>query len=266
MSLIELNGVTKAFFADRKKSKATVALDSIDLSIEDGEFVSLIGPSGCGKTVTLGMMAGFSEPTIGSVLFQGKPIVKPGPERGVVFQEYSLLPWLTVKQNVVFAMKNSTRAEKRHFDAPGADRRAIEALSMVGLAGSIDQRPNTLSGGMKQRVAIARLLAMDSAVFLMDEPFSALDEQTRAVLDESLFRLWKMKKKTIVFVTHNISEAVLISSRIVLFSNAPGKIIREWRLPEDLDRDLTSTKIQELCSEIRSFMPLSSASFAEGEY
>ena len=137
---------------------------------------------------------------------------------------------------------------------------------MVGLAGSIDQRPNTLSGGMKQRVAIARLLAMDSAVFLMDEPFSALDEQTRAVLDESLFRLWKMKKKTIVFVTHNISEAVLISSRIVLFSNAPGKIIREWRLPEDLDRDLTSTKIQELCSEIRSFMPLSSASFAEGEY
>lgn len=262
MSLIELKNVTKGFYLDARKSRAAVAVDGIDLSIERGEFVSLIGPSGCGKTVTLNMMAGFMEPTMGDVLFKGSPVTKPGPERGVVFQEYSLLPWLSVKQNVLFAQRNCAKAAGIPYDARQAGRRAEEALANVNLADAANRRPNTLSGGMKQRVAIARLLAMDSEVFLMDEPFSALDEQTRAGLDASLFDLWRQKGKTVVFVTHNISEAVLVSSRIVLFSAAPGKIIGEWALPPDLDRNLDNPALRQISGEIRSQLPLSPTTFS----
>ena len=262
MSLIELQDVSKAFFADRHKKTAKLALDHVDLQVEEGEFVSLIGPSGCGKTVTLSMMAGFDTPTVGEVLFRGKRIEKPGPERGVVFQEYSLLPWLSVKQNVIFALQNSIRATGGHFDKQDASRRVDDALEVVGLADAADMRPNTLSGGMKQRVAIARLLAMDSEVFLMDEPFSALDEQTRHTLDTSLFDLWRERRKTIVFVTHNISEAVLMSSRIVLFSSSPGHIVEQWTLPTETDRDPTLREFAELTDEIRAHMPLHSRGFA----
>ncbi len=261
MSLFELHGVSKGFFVDRKKTTAKIALDNLDLSVEEGEFVSLIGPSGCGKTVTLSMMAGFDAPTLGEALFKGTPVQAPGPERGVVFQEYSLFPWMSVRQNVAFSVRNAAKATGQHLSKNEIDLRVREALATVGLSDVIDARPNTLSGGMKQRVAIARLLAMDSEVFLMDEPFSALDEQTRHALDESLFRLWKQRGKTIVFVTHNISEAVLMSSRIVLFTNSPGKVLREWELPADLDRDLSSPELMALTAEIRSLMPLSSCEF-----
>lgn len=259
MSLIQLEQVTKGFFLDAKKNRAMVAVSNLDLAIERGEFVSLLGPSGCGKTVTLSMIAGFVQPTEGRVLFDGKPVEEPAPQRGVVFQECSLLPWLSVKQNVAFAQRNCARAAGRRFDKRAAEARAMDALESVGLAHCASWRPNTLSGGMKQRVAIARLLAMDSEVFLMDEPFSALDEQTRAVLDQSLFELWKQKRKTVVFVTHNISEAVLMSSRIVLFSASPGRVVREWLLPASLERDLSSPQLQELCGEIRAHLPSSSA-------
>ena len=283
MSLIELRGVSKGFFTDRKKTTAKIALDGVDLRVEEGEFVSLIGPSGCGKTVTLSMMAGFEQPTLGEVLFRGEPVSGPGPERGVVFQEYSLLPWLSVEQNVAFSVRNAMRAtagdggdrsgtglalsptgrpRPRRSPSSEARRRAREALATVGLLDSAGERPNTLSGGMKQRVAIARLLAMDSDVFLMDEPFSALDEQTRRALDESLFRLWRQHGKTIVFVTHNISEAVLMSSRIVLFSASPGRILREWELPADLERDLASPAVAAIADEIRAHLPLSPCEFA----
>lgn len=262
MSLIELKDVSKAFFSDGRKSMARLALDHVDLSVEEGEFVSLIGPSGCGKTVTLSMMAGFVGPTVGEVLFRGKIIEKPGPERGVVFQEYSLLPWLSVQENVMFALCNSVRASKRSFDKETANRQVSDALEIVGLADAADMRPNTLSGGMKQRVAIARLLAMDSEVFLMDEPFSALDEQTRHALDTSLFELWRARRKTIVFVTHDISEAVLMSSRIVLFSGSPGRVVEQWTLPAEADRDPSSRELLELADEIRAHMPLHSRGFA----
>ncbi len=265
MSLIELRDVTKAFYANREKDKATIAVDHVDLAVEEGEFVSLIGPSGCGKTVTLSLMAGFASPTMGEVLCCGAPIAGPGPDRGVVFQEYSLLPWLTVEDNIVFAVKNSCRARKVRFDKSDAHRRAAEALAAVGLPDAGGSRPNTLSGGMKQRVAIARLLAMDSEVFLMDEPFSALDEQTRSILDKSLFDLWKDRQKTIVFVTHNITEAVLVSSRIVLFSGPPGRIARQWMLPKDLERDLSSPEIQRVCDEIRIELARGSSAFGEQE-
>lgn len=258
MSLIEFKNVSKAFFSDRKQTQATVALSHVDLAIEEGEFVSLIGPSGCGKTVSLSMMAGLAQPTDGEVLFEGRPIDGPAPERGVVFQEYSLMPWLSVKQNILFALKNNAAWNKCSLDKAAAEKTAMEALSAVGLAHTADLRPNTLSGGMKQRVAIARLLALDSRVFLMDEPFSALDEQTRADLDQSLFELWKQRKKTVVFVTHNISEAVAISSRIVLFSQSPGKVIKEWRLDPDMDRSPNNPDIQRLSDQIRNLLPASS--------
>lgn len=263
MSLIQLNDVSKGFFVDRRQSRATVALNHVSLAVDEGEFVSLIGPSGCGKTVTLSMMAGFVHPTSGSVLFRDQPVAGPGPERGVVFQDYSLFPWMSVKGNVVFALRSSARKLGRDFNAKDANERALSALAQVGLLDSADKRPNTLSGGMKQRVAIARLLAMDSEVFLMDEPFSALDEQTREALDESLLRLWERRHKTIVFVTHNISEAVRMSSRIVLFSSSPGHVLHEWRLPATFDRDIRSGALRDLSEEIRSLMPQSSCAFGD---
>lgn len=250
MALIEIRKVTKAFYATQRKDVLQVALDKLTLSIEEGEFVSLLGPSGCGKTVTLNMIAGFDEPTAGEVLFRGEPVRKPGPERGVVFQEYSLLPWLSVEKNVLYAMHGLG------LSADEARSRAEEALRAVGLEGHGAKRPNLLSGGMKQRVAIARLLAMDSDVFLMDEPFSALDEQIRQKLDESLFELWKRKRKTVVFVTHSIEEAVRVSSRIVLLSASPGRILEEWRIPDDMPRDPDSPEARALRAEISALFPV----------
>ena len=249
MALIELSHATKAYWTDRSKRRARIVLDDVDLAIEEGEFVCLIGPSGCGKTVTLNLIAGFEQPTRGSVRYRGREVAGPGPERGVVFPEYSLLPWRTVLENVLVALDSC--------GAPRAARRdtALSALRAVGLAEFADQRPNLLSGGMKQRVAIARLLAMDSDVFLMDEPFSALDA--------SLFHLWRERRKTVVFVTHNISEAVLLASRIVLYSGTPGSIIGQWRVPEDLPRDAGSPEARRLHAEIRDLMPASACSFAE---
>lgn len=246
MALIQLESVTKAFFADRACTQAVIALDRIDLSVEEGEFVSLLGPSGCGKTVTLGLIAGFDRPTEGRVLFRGEPVEGPGPERGVVFQEYSLFPWLTVRGNIAYALRGRGLSRSRRLQA------ADDALARVGMAEFADRRPNLLSGGMKQRVAIARLLAMDSSVMLMDEPFSALDEQTRARLDDSLRQLWRREGKTVVFVTHSIAEAIAVSSRIVLLSAGPGRIVGQWSLPDDMPRDLDAPEVRALRDEIRS--------------
>lgn len=261
MSIIEFNNVSQAFFVDRKKKSAKVALDHVTFAIEEGEFVSLLGPSGCGKTVSLSMMAGFCSPMLGTVSFKGEPIDEPGPERGVVFQEYSLFPWLTAKQNVAFSVRNACKAAGEPLSKSQIEARACKALATVGLGDALDARPNTLSGGMKQRVAIARLLAMDSEVFLMDEPFSALDEQTRHSLDENLIAIWKKHRKTIVFVTHNISEAILVSSRILLYSASPGTIIGEWRLDDGFDRNPQSSESIALADEIRSLMPSNSCEF-----
>lgn len=248
MALLELSSVVKAFYADRACTEVTVALDCIGLTIEQGEFVSLLGPSGCGKTVTLNLMAGFAEPTSGQVTFKGTPIQSPGPERGVVFQEYSLFPWLSVRGNIEYALKHKDLTKEEQDTA--IDR----SLSRVGMAKFADRRPNLLSGGMKQRVAIARLLAMDSAVMLMDEPFSSLDEQSRAALDGLMRDLWRSERKTVVFVTHSISEAIAISSRIVLFTDSPGRIAREWRLPESMGRDMDDAQARALRDEIRAAM------------
>ena len=265
MALIELEGVSKAFYADRKKSRARIALDMLDLSIEQGEFVSLVGPSGCGKTLTLNLIAGFQKPSIGQVRFKGKRVAGPGPERGVVFQEYSLFPWLSAKDNVVYALRNALRGRGARLSAQELDKRAMHALATVGLQDAADSWPNTLSGGMKQRVAIARLLAMDSEVLLMDEPFSALDEQMRQRLDEGMLQLWRHEGKTIVFVTHDIAEAVRISSRIVLFSDSPGRVLGQWSLPDAGKRDPLASPYREVGDQVRALLPSTSCQFSFGQ-
>ncbi len=249
MAQISLKNVYKAYYTNRKMSEARIVLNDINIDIEEGEFVSLIGPSGCGKTTILNLIAGFERPTKGEVTFNGKTVVKPSPERGVVFQEFSLFPWLSTIGNIMLALecKNVPEKERRQI--------AEEALRTVSMSEFADTRPNTLSGGMKQRVAIARLLAMDSEVFLMDEPFSALDEQTRRKLDTDLVQLWKEKKKTVIFVTHSVDEAILVSSRIIMFSDSPGEIIGEWDLRENASGDIPIINKASLRREILSRLP-----------
>ncbi|MBS0220401.1 MAG: ABC transporter ATP-binding protein [Proteobacteria bacterium] len=210
---------------------ATHAIDNVTISIGAHEFVSLLGPSGCGKTTLLNLFAGFDHPTAGHVYLDGKEISAPGPDRGVVFQEHALFPWLRVEDNV--------GAGKRLQARPAQERREIVSrqLAMVGLEKFARHYPHQLSGGMKQRVSIARALANEPEVLLMDEPFAALDAMTRSQLQSELIRIWSETRKTIVFVTHNIEEAVLLSDRIAVMTARPGRIreIIEVDLPKPRD-------------------------------
>lgn len=202
------------------------ALQKVSLSIDQGEFVCLIGPSGCGKTTLLHLLAGFMAPTEGEVLLNGARVRKPGPERGVVFQEYALFPWMTSRQNVEFGLRaQSVPAVERK-------RRALEALERVHLAHVADRYPHELSGGMRQRVAVARSLVVEPQVLLMDEPFAAVDALTRATLQQDLLRLWQETGVSIVFVTHNIDEAIFLAQRVVVMAAHPGTIRADF--PVDL--------------------------------
>jgi NitT/TauT family transport system ATP-binding protein len=226
---IEIRGVSKSFRVD---GRDTPALDPIDLDLAERELICLLGPSGCGKSTLLNIVAGFLPPTSGSVLVDGRPVTGPGADRGVVFQEYVLFPWLTVQGNVEFgpALQGVPTEERRRVA-----RRYIE---LVGLGGHGAKYPAQLSGGMKQRVAIARALANNPAIILMDEPFGALDAQTREVLQDELSRIQRVEHKTIVFVTHSIREAVYLADRVVVMTKAPGRIkeIFAIKLPELRDR------------------------------
>jgi len=245
--MLRIEGLNKAF-VDRKRGTGLIALRNIDLEIEDGEFVCLIGPSGCGKTTLLNLIAGFESPTRGGLSMDGRVISGPGTDRAVVFQETSLFPWMSVLENVEFALRAKTK------DAAERKRTAAEALSLVGLSDFLNARPNDLSGGMKQRVAIARAFAMDPRTLLMDEPFSSLDEQTRRKLDNDISSIWLKKKKTIVFVTHSLDEAIYLGSRVVMFSPAPGQIVKEWRIDLPRPRDMSSKAFIGLREEMRSTM------------
>ena len=204
---IVVRGVSKRFPIPGGE---VVALKDIDLSIGKGEFVCLLGPSGCGKSTLLNAVAGFSNPTAGTITVEGRTISAPGPDRGMVFQEYALFPWMTVAQNVAFGLeiKGMARADIR--------TRVDELLVMLKLADFRDRFPKDLSGGMRQRVAIARVLALDPPVLLMDEPFGALDSLTRRSLQDELLRIWAQMKKTIIFVTHSIEESIYLADRIVV--------------------------------------------------
>jgi len=242
MSFVDIRDVSMAY-PDRKGKNAKIVLRDINIKIEENEFVCLIGPSGCGKTTLLNLIAGFERPVSGTLLYKGDEITEPSHQRGVVFQEYSLLPWMNVLKNVEFGLEGKEKNKD-------VRRKVAEKyLSMVGLSDFADHRPNLLSGGMKQRLAIARTLAMEPEMLLMDEPFSALDEQTRGKLDKEILEIWKHNKRTVVFVTHNVDEAMLLATRIIMLSATPGQVIREWRIGDE-NRDMSSEKMVRLRKEI----------------
>ncbi|APE25436.1 MULTISPECIES: ABC transporter ATP-binding protein [Streptomyces] len=219
MAKIVFEGVTKAFPAKGGKNKEEfTALDSVDLEIQAGEFVVVVGPSGCGKSTLLDLLGGLSRPTSGRILLDGKPVTGPGLDRGIVFQQYALLPWRTALGNVEFGLEATGVPRRQRTD------RAREFLELVGLTGFEDRHPHELSGGMRQRVAIARSLAYDPDVLLMDEPFAALDAQTRESLQDELRRIWQRTGKTVVFITHGIEEAVYLGQKVAVMTSRPGRI------------------------------------------
>lgn len=229
-TVVEVKDLSKVYF-DQELEKTVLALRNIDLEVKEGEFICLIGPSGSGKSTLLNLISGFFSPTKGKILVEGREVEGPGPDRGVVFQEYTLFPWLTISQNVEFGLKNiGVKREERR-------ERAHYYLKMVGLSDFIDARPFELSGGMKQRVAIARVLALNPEILLMDEPFGALDAQTRQKLQVELLDIWRKDKKTVIFVTHNVDEAVFLADRVVVLTKRPGQIKRDLWIDLQRPRD-----------------------------
>jgi NitT/TauT family transport system ATP-binding protein len=216
MGTISFEDVSKTYLGQTEVR----ALDGISLTINEGEFVALLGPSGCGKSTLLNLLAGFEKTTEGTLLFDGETVTRPGPDRGVVFQEAALFPWLNVWQNVVFGPQVQGVARSEY------ESRARKLLKLVGLEAFAEALPVQLSGGMRQRVGIARVLAMSPRALLMDEPFGALDAQTRLSMQQLLLDVWQSLGTTVLFVTHDIDEAILLSDRICVMSARPGRIIR----------------------------------------
>jgi ABC-type nitrate/sulfonate/bicarbonate transport system ATPase subunit len=230
---IVCRGLKKSYFDIRRKEEV-VAIAGLDLDISDDEFVTILGPSGCGKTSFLNIVAGFEKETGGSLSLDGASISGPGPDRGVVFQEYALFPWLNVTANVEFGL--------RERGVPAAERaeRTRRQIAAVGLSGFENRYPQELSGGMRQRVALARVMVNDPKILLMDEPFAALDAQTRTLMQEELLNVWSSDRRAVIFITHNIEEAILLGDRVVIMTARPGSIkeIVEVVLPRP--RDVTS--------------------------
>ena len=207
----------------RRSTAGYIALEDVNLRIEDNTFVSIIGPSGCGKSTLLNLMAGLDEPSSGQILLDGLRIRGPGPDRGVVFQNYVLMPWLTALENVIYAIQSAQPSTSK----ASAKEQAREYLSMVDLDKAMGRYPREMSGGMKQRVAIARALSIKPKILLMDEPFGALDALTRSYLQEEVLQLWEKQRVTVVLVTHSIDEALLLSDQIVLMSRGPNAKISD---------------------------------------
>jgi NitT/TauT family transport system ATP-binding protein len=241
MSQIIVNNVQKVF---KTKDREVVALKDINLEVNKGDFVCLLGPSGCGKSTLLNAVAGFSLPSSGTITVDGKPITEPGPDRGMVFQEYALFPWMTVAQNIAFGMEVQDKPKAEIND------KVDWLLEVLKLKDFRDRFPKDLSGGMRQRVAIARVLGMDSPIMLMDEPFGALDALTRRNLQDELLRIWKEFGKTILFVTHSIEESIYLADRIVVMTYRPGTIKRDQRVTMPRPRDTSAPEFNELKREL----------------
>lgn len=239
----EVENVSKTFVSG-DSDEEVIALKDINLTIETGEFVSFVGPSGCGKTTTLRIIEGFEKPTEGSVKDDGELVTGPSNQRGFIFQNYSLFPWLNVIDNVIFGLNINGKPEKE------SKKRAMEYLKTVGLEDFAERYPSELSGGMKQRVAIIRSLINDSKSLLMDETFSALDIQTKHKLQNQILKICKEQKKTIIFVTHDIDEAVYLSDRIVVFSRRPGMVKKIFEIKMEHPRDRQCQEFEDLVSEV----------------
>jgi len=227
---IQFSGVEKSFTSAR--GDVQTAVSRLDLDIQAGEFVCLVGPSGCGKTTLINLMAGFEKPSAGSVFIDGRAVTAPDPDHIMIFQDYGLYPWRSVLGNVLFGL------QARGVSPAEAKEKALAALELVGLLPAVDKHPHELSGGMKQRVSIARALAVEPSVLFMDEPFAALDAFTRLHLQDELLRIWKEKQPTVVFVTHDLDEAIALGQKIVLMAPNPGRVQRvlEVKLPYPRER------------------------------
>jgi len=242
MTKVELKNVSRVYLG---QSGPVYGLSGFDLSIREGEFVCIVGSSGCGKTTLLNIVAGFEPPDLGEVLINGEKITGPGMNRFVMFQEHALFPWLNVSQNIMFGLKMAGihKSERRE--------RAASLLKTVDLADFSAAWIHELSGGMKQRVALARALIMDPEILLMDEPFAALDSQTRDMLHEEVEHLWQRTRKTIIFVTHNVREAVRLGTRVILMTAKGGKILREYPIDLPRNRFLEDVEVVKIASQIR---------------
>jgi NitT/TauT family transport system ATP-binding protein len=252
-SPIAIEHVHKTYFPARRSQPPVVALDDIDFEIRPGEFLSLVGPSGCGKSTLLNIMGGLLEATQGQVTFEGTPITGPRPEIGMMFQSPVLFPWRSIIKNVLLPVDvtKGRRSRRKYQD------RARELLARVGLEEFAESYPNELSGGMQQRAALARLLLQDPQVMLLDEPFGALDEFTREEMNIDLLRLWSGSNKTIVFVTHNILEAVFLSDRIAVMTPRPGQVAKviTSTLPRPREISLMkTTEFQDIAFEVRQLL------------
>jgi len=242
---IRCRGVRKVF---RAGGREVTALDGIDLEVAAGEFVCLLGPSGCGKSTLLNAVAGFSPPSGGLLEALGRPVTGPGPERAMVFQEYALFPWMTVERNVAFGLE--LRGEP-----PAQVRAVVERLLLkLGLSEFRDRFPKDLSGGMRQRVAIARVLAIDPPLLLMDEPFGALDALTRRSLQDELLRIWAEDRKTVLFVTHGIEESIYLADRVVVMTYRPGTVKRVVPVTLARPRDPASPEFNQLKRELTALV------------
>jgi NitT/TauT family transport system ATP-binding protein len=245
-SKLSARGVRKTFRGSR--GQVTTALDGVDLEVAAGEFVCLIGPSGCGKTTLLNLFAGLDRPTEGEVMLDGKRITSPGPDRAVLFQEPALFPWMTVRRNVEFALRLIGVQPSEWSD------RATDWLGKVHLGKFADSQPHELSGGMRQRAALARALACQPSVLLADEPFAALDAQTREILQHELQRVWQETRNTFVFVTHNVREAVFLADRVVLMSAPPGTFVAEHRIEAPRPREFEDVLLSKVVVDIHDHL------------
>lgn len=224
MKSLVLRGLSKTYF-DPYAGAHVPAIQDVSLEMWQGEFVSIVGPSGCGKTTLLNMIAGFIPPSAGEITLNGRSVKGPGPDRGVVFQSFALFPWKTVLENVTFGPK-MLGVPREEWERIGR-----EYLALVGLTGVEHRYPAELSGGMQQRVGVARALANKPDVLLMDEPFASVDAQTRMTLQEELTRIWQERRPTILFVTHDVEEAVFLANRVVVLSRVPGRVVAELPIP-----------------------------------
>jgi NitT/TauT family transport system ATP-binding protein len=239
MSFIQLSDIVKEFHDPVRETK-TLAIDHVTLSVEKKEFVCLIGPSGCGKSTLLNMVAGFEKPTHGGVWVDGRPISGPGADRGMVFQQPNLMPWLPVWDNIAFALKLKGLSKEQRQEA------AQPFIDAVKLKGFERHFPSELSGGMAQRVGIARALLQNPAVILMDEPFAALDAQTKLEMQEELVAIWEKYHSTILFVTHSVDEALILGTQIAIMTHRPGKLRELIKINLDRPRDVTSKEFNDI--------------------